>query len=405
MRRADQINESLAFGLHTIRAEPLSVDQLVSRYMEHLEHRAQAGDLSHRTPVRYHGALKHLARFVNQLPVKGHDPIAWFPDRDFILHFKTYLHSSMISPNGHPNSSRRPFAPTGIEHIVATTCAMVRWAVREGLLPPASLEAFSAPHKHRIANPPLSSAPLATTELIELIRAADLYQLALFSFHIFHGVRVAEPCFVMIEFVDLQNGWMHYRCIDELGYRTKSRIDKQLPVPSPMIRSIEWLMNERSGGPLLLKRRLLNRPTHQAPKDLSCIIRGVQQHSPEGYADRAITGLRYLKKAGAISSDDVRREFAHLARAAGLPPGLTPKMLRHHFATALERADVPYYTRKYLLGHNLSRKGRQDSDVTAIYTHLDLDFVKAAYQRLLDGPFAEVLEAFTTRFKELSRGG
>lgn len=79
-------------------------------------------------------------------------------------------------------------------------------------------------------------------------------------------------------------------------------------------------------------------------------------------------------------------------------------MLRHHFATALERADVPYYTRKYLLGHNLNHKGRQDSDVTAIYTHLDPDFVKAAYQRLLDGPFAEVLEAFTTRFEELSRG-
>lgn len=311
VRRADQINESLAFGLHAIRAEPLGVDKLVSRYMEHLEHRAQAGDLSHRTPVRYHGALKHLARFVNQLPVKGHDPTAWFPSRDFVLHFKTYLHSAMISPNGHPNSSRRPFAPRGIEHIVATTCAMVRWAVREGLLPPASLEAFSAPHKHRIANPLLSSTPLATTELIGLIRAADLYQLALFSFHIFHGARVAEPCFVMIEFVDLQNGWMHYRCIDELGDRTKSRIDKQLPVPSPMIRSIEWLMNERSGGPLLLKRRLLSRPTHQPPNDLSCIIRGVQQHSPQGYADRAITGLRYLKKAGAISSDDVRREFAH----------------------------------------------------------------------------------------------
>ncbi|MFH0982404.1 MAG: hypothetical protein V2A79_12815, partial [Planctomycetota bacterium] len=73
-----------------------------------------------------------------------------------------------------------------------------------------------------------------------------------------------------------------------------------------------------------------------------------------------------------------------------------------HFATALERAGVPYYTRKYLLGHRLNERGGRGSDITAIYTHLEPDFVRATYQRVLDGPFAKVVDAFEKRLAQLT---
>ena len=127
----------------------------------------------------------------------------------------------------------------------------------------------------------------------------------------------------------------------------------------------------------------------------------VQGREPAGWSERTRVARACLKKTGVADGDDVRREFARLLQSAGLPAGVTPKALRHHFATALERADVPYYTRKYLLGHRLGEKGGRGGDVTAVYTHLEPDLIKTAYQRVIDGPLAEVLKAYAARLAQL----
>jgi integrase len=253
----------------------------------------------------------------------------------------------------------------------------------------------------------LSASPITADGLIRLIQTADLYQLALFSFHIFHGVRVAEPCWVMVEFLDAEGGWLDYRCIEELGYRTKGEVDKRLPVPEPMMRVIARLVDGRSGGPLLLKRRAFGRPggVSKGGEDLRRIIESVHRRHPAGWSGRLRAATAHLKTLGTIEGDDIRREFAHLVRDAGIQSDATPKALRHHFATALERADVPYYTRKYLLGHRLGEHGGRASDITAIYTHLEPDLVKAAYQRVLDGPLAKIRDAFASRLHQLMAAG
>jgi integrase len=397
VRRADEITATLRSGPQREHA-PLGVDDLISRYMKHLEQRADAGEVSPNTPGRYRSALQHLAAFVAQDKDRpaGRAPV---PDRDFALRFKAQLQGTMISPNGHAHTPRRPLAGKGIGFIMASTRAMVHWAVQEGLLPAVAAEGFAQAARCHITGHALPAPPITTDEVIRLIEAADPYQLALFSFHIFHGVRVAEPCWLMAEFLDAAGEWIDYRCIDELGYRTKGDVNKRLPVPAPMLGALARSLNRRIGGPLLMKRRIVeSRSAARRPTgDLGSIVRTVRERAPSGWAERARVAADHLKALGAIDGDDVRREFARLIRQAGVRSDLTPKALRHHFATALERADVPYYTRKYLLGHNHGDTGRRGADVTAIYTHLEPDFIRTIYQRVLDGPLAKVVEAFAQR--------
>lgn len=403
VRRADEINASVEAG--TIRSGPVQVAlrDIVARYVDYLSQRVDAGEISPATPQRYRSALRHLTRFAER-DMNGKAGKGWVSGRAFVLRFKTHLRNTMITSNGHPNTRKRPIAGKGRDFILASARTLIRWAAQERLMPPESVHAFAQPNCNRVVEGTLSRLPITRDEVIRLVQAADLYQLGLFSFHIFHGVRVAEPCWLMIESFDSSAGWAEYRCLEALAYRTKGAVDKRIPVPEPMVQVLLRLVADRTGGPLVIKRRLIEgdpRPDG-ARADLASIIQRVQTQAPAGWSERARTARAFLRRAGMISGDDVRREFSHLLRSAGLHRDVTPKAFRHHFATALELADVPYYTRKYLLGHRLGAKGTGRGDVTALYTHLEPGPLKAMYQRVLDGPFAPVVDAFTKRLMQLS---
>ena len=403
VRRADEINAAINNNTATTTSSRLAAEDLVSRFIDRLQRRADAGDISPRTPARYRGALRHLVAFSHTCVPPRTNQNGWIPTRDFALRFKAYLHGTRISPNGHPHTPRRPIAGKGVDFILSTARALVRWAAREGHLPTVALDAFAQTGRRRPAAPTLSTAPIQSDEVVALIRQADLYQLALFSFHIFHGARVAEPCWLMREFVDRPRSWIEYRCIDELGYRTKGGTHKRLPTPVPMMQVLTLLTAGRTGGPILRKRRFAQRQPKRAERQRTFrdLVRMVEQQSPANWSQRVQAGLAVLKAAGGITGDDVRREFAHLVRQAGLRDDLRPKALRHHFATALERADIPYYTRKYLLGHATSYHGGHAGDPTAVYTHLDPDLIQSGYQHLLDGPLSTIATAFAERLAEL----
>ena len=403
VRRADEINTAIQDNDTGMTPSRLSAEELVTRFMDGLHRRADAGEISPRTPDRYRAALDYLVTFSRTSAPGRTTRQRWVPTREFALDFKAYLHGLRVSPNGHPHTPRRPLAGKGIDFVLSASRALVRWATREGYLPVASLDAFAQTGRRRLAKSALSTTPIQPDEVVAIIRQADLYQLVLFSFHIFHGARVTEPCWLMLEFLDRAGSWIDYRCIDELGYHTKGGTNKCLPVPAPMKQALAELTAGRAGGPILGKRRLVQH--HRRRRERQCTFRGlvrmVEQQSPDNWTQRVHTGLTVLKEAGGITGDDVRREFAQLVHRAGVRRDLRPKALRHHFATALERADIPYYTRKYLLGHAISARGHHTGDPTAIYTHLDPDFIRAGYQRLLDEPLSTVTEAFAERLAEL----
>ena len=399
--RADEINKAIAEASTPVRTTKVGVDELATRFIEYQERRADAGEISSKTPGRYRSALDHLIAFAREdrEPTKRE----WVPNRDLVLRFKAHLQGTLVGAVKKPDTGRL-LSSKGMLLILATARAMVRWAVEEGLLPASAAVAFMQAGRDRATHHTLSEVPLDTDEIVRLIAVADAYQLALFSFHILHGVRVAEPCWLMHEFVDIEKGWIDYRCIEELAYRTKGRIDKRLPIPSAMRNALQPWMTHGCGGLVLLKRRYLRAsgPLSRRGTGLQAIIQQVHASAPKGWSQRGRVAADLLKKHGAIEGDDVRREFKTLLSAAGISREVTPKALRHHFATALEKAGVPYYTRKYLLGHRLSDRGGRGSDITAIYTHLEPDFVKATYQRVLDGPLAKIVDAFGARLTRLA---
>jgi integrase len=398
VRRADEINEAMACGTAPHSSSRLDARSLVQRYVEHLGRRADAGDISPRTVQRYRSALGHLIAF---LEADAHAATGrqWVPNRDFVLRFRTHLHGLMIAPNGHPHSTTRPLCSRGIDYIIACVRSMTRWAAQENLISSQASAVFSDVGRGHVRGPTLAALPISTEEIVSLIHVADLYQLVAFSFHIFHGARVAEPCWLMIEFFDPDGGWIDYRCIEELGHRTKGAVDKRLPTPEAMAHAISLLLGTRTGGPLLLQRRFVAVASkgEGAGTALSQIKRTIHGHRPMSWTDRSRASEAMLKSIGAVDGDYIRREFKKLRLSANVRADVTPKALRHYFATALETADVPYYTRKFLLGHRLGDGRTRGQDVTSVYTHLAPEFIKSAYARVIEGPLAGIHEAFQQR--------
>ena len=86
-----------------------------------------------------------------------------------------------------------------------------------------------------------------------------------------------------------------------------------------------------------------------------------------------------------------------MVRRANLPTNPTLKSLRHHFAAALERANISYFTRKYFMGHRVRR------DPLAVYTSMDFEEIRSEFDRLLAGPMAPILTVAARRIKKLGK--
>lgn len=81
----------------------------------------------------------------------------------------------------------------------------------------------------------------------------------------------------------------------------------------------------------------------------------------------------FLNRDGArLSVRGIARSLAHHARAAGLPAGTSPHVLRHSFATHLLEAGANLREVQELLGH-------ASLTSTQVYTHLSLDALKRVY--------------------------
>lgn len=397
---ADRINGRLdATGRSGLPRSQVSASTLIDLYREHLDRRAEAGEISPRTTARYRSALQYIHRFVERTGRCGLP--AGKMDEQSVLELKAYLRGLKIHPNGHPNSSTKPITEAGIRFIMSVARAAWHWA--QQCSPPLLPEGAHNPFQGRVGSRPLKQLvtpiQLDTPQLTRLMEAADIYQLALLMPMILYGLRAAEPCYLMIEDWNRQDGWLTVACVPDLDYKTKGRTDKILPVPPVLNRLLTVAVAGRSGGPLIYTRPFFEGRRAAAP------TLATKQQIIEEY-QRRIQGSRsaqrrlkvlnaVLREAGAVTYDQLSREFRELVRRAGLPSCVTLKSLRHHFASALETANISYFTRKYLMGHRVRR------DPLAIYTTTDFDSIRQEFDRLFHGPMAPVVGATEDRMAEL----
>jgi hypothetical protein len=86
----------------------------------------------------------------------------------------------------------------------------------------------------------------------EFLKACDNWQLPLFSLYIFYGLRASEPCWLFQE--SLEENWLKVACDPQLGYTTKGRRDKRLPLIPPVVQMLEIHRQQNHVG-LLFQRR------------------------------------------------------------------------------------------------------------------------------------------------------
>jgi integrase/recombinase XerD len=122
------------------------------------------------------------------------------------------------------------------------------------------------------------------------------------------------------------------------------------------------------------ERNILHVRSGKGDKDREVILEDRTRAAIDRYlADRALAGATE-HRLFPIGSVTVERIVRRAATAAGIPRRVTPHMLRHTLATALlsRGCDIRYIQK--LLGH-------ASVATTQIYTHVDTQALRTAYQR------------------------
>jgi integrase len=121
---AAQINAQLEVSVPTAFSfESVKIDELQRRWLDHHEQILRS---SVHTVRRYRTATRHLLDFVAvQCPALQTSQITTQHAELFVR----YLRSLRVSPNGHPNSQKRPLLDNGVRYILETCRSLFAFTV------------------------------------------------------------------------------------------------------------------------------------------------------------------------------------------------------------------------------------------------------------------------------------
>ncbi|MEZ6190434.1 MAG: hypothetical protein R3C45_03990 [Phycisphaerales bacterium] len=386
--RARQLDGNLASlgrggGVH---ATQITHTELVTRYLQALEHRADSDNLALSTVKRYRGALGHYLAYTDQHAVTGKARYAGRVDAAFVARFRAYLRSipSLAGP----------------DYVLSVVRAMYLWAAEPshgGLLPAAFVNPLlgQVTRRSRRQRPSLLEAPAVTAEMAaELIRVSDDYQLRLLAPVVFFGLRPSELCLLTRE--DIQGGFLNVYCVAELDHATKGNLDKRLPLPQSLQ---QLLLSDKTPGVrggLLMQRRPVaggRKTSRFAGLDKVGLIDAyrclLSKEKVVTAKTRDTLRKAVIRDAGGVSYKQVYTEFGRLRKKVGWPDTVTLKDLRHLFATFTHDAGMPERYRRFLMGHAPGGEAIVD------YTHLAK--VREHYDLAVQREFAGVLEALQQR--------
>ncbi len=221
---AAQINAQLACAAPTLFSfTPTTVPELQRAFLDHHEYVLRS---SLATVNRYGSATQHLVQFSERggaRPLLAQDVRA----DAFVRHLRT----TRISPNGHAHTQRRPLRDKGVRFILETCRSMYGFAGRQRRLPPYADNPFAALGGKRIRIEDAKRIFVfdERTEL-SFLQAADDWSLPIHFVLAKTGLRPGELTSLLIEDIDLAGGWLRVQNKPELGWRTKTRRERQVPL-------------------------------------------------------------------------------------------------------------------------------------------------------------------------------
>jgi len=213
---AAQVNAQLSTAAPTLFSfTPVTVAELRQRFLDNHEHVLRS---SLATVSRYRAATQHLENFASTRG--GNQPAHELDAEQFVR----YLRTIRVAPNGHAHTARRPLRDKGVRFILETCRSLYGFAAKKRCLPPYSDNPFAGlgGKRFNVEDAKRIFVFDADAELA-FLKAADSWAFAVHFTLAKTGLRPGELIHLLIEDLDLDNGWMNVCNKPELGWRIKTR--------------------------------------------------------------------------------------------------------------------------------------------------------------------------------------
>ncbi len=272
-RLAATVNAQLENGEPAATSfESLSLPELRRRWLEHHEHVRRS---SLATINRYRTATDHLLRFVAEVkPVKRADQ---FSDRHAEA-FVRYLRQLEVAPNGHANTAKRKLRGKGLKYVLEACRTLFNFAIKRRHLPPYTDNPFTVIEIDRV---PVEDERVMVMPNDEqqrvLLEAADGWAQPIFITLMLTGMRPGELVHLLVSDVELEEGWLRVRSKPSLGWRTKTRNERSIPLVPELHAMLERVIGERTTGPIFLRHRYMNEMPPLIELDEAALAKEVQR--------------------------------------------------------------------------------------------------------------------------------
>jgi integrase len=373
---AAQINAQLEVAAPAaLSFEPIGVAELRQRWLQHHE---QVLRSSIHTINRYRTATDHLLRFLQQRPIRHASQFRSYQAGEFVR----YLRAIEVSPNGHAQTKKRPLLDKGVRFVLECCRSLFNFAAKRRHLSPYAPNPFSELEIDRI--PVEQTRPIvlfSPDQEREFLECCDEWQFPLFLTLMLTGLRSGELTHLLLpDDLDLNRGLLFVRNKPSLGWQVKTRNEREIPLVTELATVLKFHLNGRCFGPVFRRRQseaisLGANCNNRQMIDKELARRVSEAEALSGQPIQRLARLRLAKKLwndlSAVREDRVRIEFMRLTTRLGLPSCTAPKVLRHHFATALQEGRVDPLIRNQLMGHVAAgeRTSGHGLAMTAVYTH------------------------------------
>jgi integrase len=360
---AAQVTGLLAVGAPTpFSFSPISVSQLRQEFLNYHEHVLHS---SVSTVRRYRAATRHLEQFAQALPSSLAHEVR--PEK-----FAAYLRVVETAPNGHTNARKRRLRTKGVRFILEVCRGMFGFAGKRRHLPPYVGNPFSdlPIDKLKVDDAKPVYVFDADTEFA-FLRAADDWSFPIHFTLAKTALRVGELTHLLIEDLNLADGWLHIRNKPGVGWRVKTGQERLVPLLPEVVAVLRRVICGRTRGPVFLRPNFGRESKPLIAVDLQAmerICQGRQQSAGGALSRSAVLQMANAvwHDAGAVKADAIRSSFVRIASTVGLD-ATCPKSWRHTFATLMQDANVDPVVRQVTLGHRPTDGGVLG--MTARYTH------------------------------------
>jgi integrase len=226
---------------------PISLGDLAKRWIDHHEHGRNS---SLATVRRYRTAVQHLLNFESAAfgPRYSHELAA--------DSFVRYLRTTQVSPNGHPNTSRRQLRENGIRFIIEACRSMFNFAASRRLVPPYYKNPFSMIANEASRHPDAKTVHVfSANQATRFLEACDSWQFVIFFTLATTGLRPGELIHLLVEDLDFENGLLRIRSRPSLGWHIKTRCDRAVPIFEEFIKLLRRMLNGRESGVVFRRKR------------------------------------------------------------------------------------------------------------------------------------------------------